>query len=282
MGGGGAEFDAWGAVAARLSTFVLMPPPLLLPPDELGAADGGAEGEGDEGDGEEGPLLLGPPGDGEFPLLGELPLLSPELEGGLLGPGSSKSGSDDRGDGAGLLSGVLGEGSEELGPLSEPGRLPRSAPGDGPSLPASAWTVPPMSGEDRGAEFEFDELELESEEFESDELELELEELEELESEELELDEDESEPEEFESDPEFDEDESEPDEFEFDEFEEPPSPDPGAWDEFPLAKFSAASRVLPPTLLPRLSRTLSPKVCGVCLMASQAPSLPAFAVAPRS
>ncbi|MDI3390508.1 hypothetical protein QIS99_30580 [Streptomyces sp. B-S-A8] len=183
-----------------------------------------------------------------------LPVLPGE---GESGEGESKSGSvgpSARGVGVGVLlgPGLLLPPESVLGPSPTEGV-------DGLSPPMSAETVLLTLGPELVEEFEF-EFDAFEDELESDDEELD--EFDELEDE---------------SDPDPDPDDSDP------------LPESENLSPFPFARLLSASlpcvdallRIPLPALPARLSRRLSPNVCGVCWIASQPASLPALTVSPR-
>jgi hypothetical protein len=270
--GVGAALDCVGALAASPSIWVPMEPPPGeedVPPDD-GAPDVGA----DCALGDDRPDTGEPPPECEGPdVLGVLdePLESEPLGEGPLGEGSSKSDRDELGD---WLGREYGESEEDGFPESDPGPEPESGPapmlGAGMSLPPVSAEMPlpmfapgmlPLLERVEVLESESDERESEDEE-ESDE-----EESDEEESDEEELDEEELEL----SDPLL---------------ESLPVSPPGKSDpdgpSYPSIRLSTACRARLPAFWPRLSRTPSAKVCGLCLRASRPASPPALRVAPTS
>ncbi|MER8012141.1 hypothetical protein [Streptomyces sp. NPDC094149] len=275
----GAALVCVGALAARLSTLVLMPPPWPpvdgdadVPPDDAEAATvcgvGDDRPDTDEPPPEwEGPETLGPSD--------EPPESEPPDE-ELLGEGSSKS------DSVGPEWDTAGRAAPESAPdpasapdpESDPD--PESEPGPEPtsgapmlSPPVSADIPPPMfAPESWPARVDAEESEPSEWDPEPDE-----------ESEPPSLPEppelseplDPSDP----SDPSDPLDPSEPS----DECE-PPSPSPEL--PCPSIRLSIAWCARCPAFSPRLSRTPSARVCGVCLMASQPALAPCLAVVARS
>ena len=270
--------------AARLSMLVLIPPwPPVDGDGEVPADDAEADTECTVGDAMPDTEWPPPEWDGpEAPGLSDEPPESGPPDDAPLGDGSSKSDSvGPEWESVGLADPVSDPAPEsdpdpESDPESEPGPAPRSGP-PMPLPPVSAEIPPPMFTPallPACVDVE------ESDPDESDPSEWELE---------SELDEDESEEEpEDESD-----EESEPlslsDELESplpspspsEEFE-PSSPCPSDPPPCPSIRLSMAWCARCPAFSPRLSRTPSARVCGVCLMASQALSAPALTVAPRS
>ncbi|KMS70666.1 hypothetical protein ACM01_30805 [Streptomyces viridochromogenes] len=195
------------------------------------------------------------------------PLDSEPLDDGPLGEGSSKSDRDEPGVCVGL---AYGESEEDGFPESDPGPGPESGPapmlGAGMSLPPVSADMPlpmfapgmlPLLERVEVLESEFDELESEDEE----------------------------------SDEEESDDEGESDDEEELELSDPlleslPMSPPGKSDpdgpSYPSIRLSTASRARLPAFWPRLSRTPSAKVWGLCLRASRPASPPALRVAPTS
>jgi hypothetical protein len=278
--GAGAALVWVGAVAARLSIDVpIVPWPPVdddVPPDD-------AEADTEWGVGDERPDTDEPPPEWDGPdVLGvsDEPPESAAPCDAALGDGSSKSdsvGPECEGVGPGVPVSDP-DPDPESDPASEPGPEPRSTPPT-PLPPVSADIPPPMFEPTSWPE-RVDVEESDSDESEPLECELEPEPESELESE---LDEDES-LEEL-------EDESEEDESEEDESEspspsdelEPPSPSPPSDDPpCPSIRLSTAWWARCPAFSPRLSRTPSARVCGVCLMASQPALAPCLTVVARS
>ncbi len=265
--GVGAALDCVGVLAASPSIWVPIEPPPgedAVPPDD---ADGGADcavGDNRPDTGEpppecEGPGVLGVPDEpSESARPGEVPP----------GAGSSKSDRDGPAEGTGLEYGLSeDDGPPELDPGSESELGP--APTSGapmPLSPVSADIPPPMPAPGPLP------LRVEVEESEPEELE----------------------PEDEESVDEGPEDEESEEELELSAPETlplslpPPPPlslslpDNPDGPSYPSTRPSIASRVRLPALCPRLSRTPSAKVCGLCLRASRPASPPAFMVAPTS
>ncbi|MFE6174426.1 hypothetical protein [Streptomyces sp. NPDC056464] len=271
--GVGAALDCVGVVAARLSMLVPIEPPPGeddVPPDEVGAGP-------ECGLGEERPETEGPPPEWEGPdVLGVLdePLESEPFDEGPAGEGSSKSDKDDPdGDCVGLENGLS---EDDVFPESDPGPDPESGPAPILGAPMS---LPPVSADmplpmfapgmlplpERVEVLESDPDELESEDEESADEELEAEESED----------------EAESD---DEDEEEELELELSDPASLPMSPPDGPDgpSYPSIRLSIACRARLPAFWPRLSRTPSAKVCGLCRRASRPAWPPAFMVAPTS
>lgn len=265
--GVGAALDCVGALAASPSIWVPIEPPPGeddVPPDDA-APDVGA----DCALGDDRPDTGEPPPECEGPdVLGVLdePLESELLDEGPPDEGSSKSDRDGPEEGVGRENGLS---EEDEFPESDPGPEPESGPapmlGAGMSLPPVSAEMPlPMFAPGMLPLLERADVE-ESEEEESED-----EELEDEESEELESDEEESE-----------EEESDEEELELPGPESlPMSPPDGP--SYPSIRLSTACRARLPAFWPRLSRTPSAKVCGLCLRASRPASPPALRVAPTS
>ncbi|WP_369172763.1 hypothetical protein AB5J49_34475 [Streptomyces sp. R28] len=266
--GVGAALDCVGALAARPSIWVPIEPPPGeddVPPDDADPDEGADCALGDDrpDTGEppecEGPDVLG--------VLDE-PLESEPLDEGPPGEGASKSDRDGPEEGVGREYGLS---EEDEFPESEPDPGPESGPA--PIL-GVGMSAPPVSADMPLPMFAPGMLPLpvrvEVEESDPDELESEDEELEEEESEDEESEEEES-----------DEDESEEDELELPGPESlPMSPPDGP--SYPSIRLSTACRARLPAFWPRLSRTPSAKVWGLCLRASRPASPPALRVAPTS
>ncbi|WP_405589897.1 hypothetical protein [Streptomyces sp. NBC_01092] len=272
----GAALDCVGAVAARLSILVPIEPPPGeddVPPDDVGVGADWTLGDDRPDTGEPAPECEGPD------VLGVLdePLESEPLDAGPPEEGSSKSDRDGPEDGVGLEYGV----SEEDGfPESEPD--PESEPGPAPMLGAP-MSLPPVSAEMPLPMFVPGMLpspvRVEVEESDPDAFESEDDELEEEESEEEEPEEEESEDEESEDEElELPAPESLPESLPV---SLPGNPDSDA-PSYPSIRLSIAFRARLPAFWPRLSRTPSAKVCGLCLRASRPAVPPALRVAPTS
>ncbi|MFJ7078866.1 hypothetical protein [Streptomyces sp. NPDC098781] len=278
--GVGAALDCVGVLAARPSIWVPIEPlpgEDDVPPDEADAGVGVACGLGDDRpDTDEPPECEGPD------VLGVLdePLESEPFDEGPPGEGSSKSDRDDPdGDCVGL---AYGESEEEGFPESDPGPEPESGPA--PTL-GPPMSLPPVSADMPLPMFAPGMLPLpervEVEESDPAELASEDEELEEEESDE----DDESDDDELDDEESDDEESGDEEDLEASEPASPPlslpmslpdSPDPS----YPSIRLSIAFRARLPAFCPRLSRTPSAKVCGLCLRASRPAWPPALRVAP--
>ncbi|MGW5471961.1 hypothetical protein [Streptomyces chartreusis] len=272
----GAAFDCVGVVAARLSIDVPIAPfpgDDEVPPDDDGVGAECDVGEESPETWEPPPLLEGLPDE-----LGELeePFPSPALDDGPPGDGSSKSERD------GPEEDPVGRGYEESDedesrPESEPGPESGPAPTSGPPM-----SLPPVSADIPRPMFEPTSL------------------VERVEGESAEESDDREDPEsELELDPESDDEL----EFEFDDDElelfepespsllpvspvsppSPPAPSPPRplldGPLYPSIRLSTAWWNLLPAFCPRLSRTPSARVCGVCFRASRPAWPPALMVA---
>ncbi|MCL6672702.1 hypothetical protein [Streptomyces panaciradicis] len=279
----GAALVCVGALAARLSTFVLMPPPCPpvdgvadVPPDDAEAATvcgvGDDRPETDEPPPEwEGPETFGP---------SDEPPESAPPEDELLGEGSSKS------DSVGPAWDTVGRAAPESAPdpasAPDPESDPESEPGPEPTSgapmvlpPVSADIPPPMFAPESWPP------RVDAEESEPSECDPEPDE----ESEPPSLPEPSEPPEPLDPselvDPSDPLDPSEPSEPSEPSDEcEPPSPSPEL--PCPSIRLSIAWCARCPAFSPRLSRTPSARVCGVCLMASQPAFAPCLAVVARS
>ncbi|MFD5846731.1 hypothetical protein [Streptomyces chartreusis] len=277
----GAAFDCVGVVAARLSIDVPIAPfpgDDDVPPDDDGVGADCAVGE-ESPETWEPPLLDGLPD--ELGALEEL-FPSPGLDDGPLGDGSSKSERDGpEEDPVGL--GYEESDEDESRPESEPGPASGPAPTSGPPM-----SLPPVSADIPRPMFEPTSL-VERVEGESDE------ESDDREDPESELEPDPESDDELDDELEFESD----DELEFDEelelFEpespsllpvsppSPPAPSPPRplldGPLYPSIRLSTAWWNLSPAFRPRLSRTPSARVCGVCFRASRPAWPPALMVA---